>query len=211
VHIWNSQGVTLQDFTITSAQGYGLQFDNHNTIQRGTITAPLGASGHHKLNVTFDTVNFNVNSVALQFIGTGCENTSPRPNRNITVRNSTFTNQGGTEMLYMKCSESVLIAGNHFAPKSEWAVSLPDGVGVSIASNTFNLLSEPANWLGIELPRVFGASVLNNEAQGPAGDWLVWANSGTTGLKVSGNVVAGGVGLVCCTLTPPGTGDAGLR
>jgi hypothetical protein len=210
VHIWNSNGVTLQDFTITSTQGYGLQFDNNNVIQRGTITAPLGASGFHKVNVTFDTVDFQVQTVALQLIGSACENTSPRPNRGITVRNSTFTNAGGTEMLYMKCAEDVLIEGNYFAPKSEWAVSLPDTVNAVIRNNTFNLVSEPTNWLGIELPKVAGALVENNNATGPSGDWLVWQNSGTTGLSVTANTVNGGMGVLCC-VSPPSTGSGGLR
>jgi hypothetical protein len=210
VHIWNSSGVILQDFTITSTQGYGLQFDNGNIIQRGTITAPLGASGHQKVNVTFNDVTFNVQSVALQLLDTGCESVTPRRNRSITVRNSTFTNAGGTEMLYMKCAQDVTIEGNHFAPKSEWAVSLPDTVNAIIRNNTFNLVSEPTNWLGIELPKVAGALVENNTATGPAGDWLVWQNSGTTGLSVTANTVNGGMGVLCC-VSPPSTGSGGLR
>ena len=210
VHIWNSNGVTLQDFTIVSGQGYGLQFDNNNTILRGTITAPLGASGFHKVNVTFDSVAFNVQTVALQLIGSGCENTTPRPNRNITVRASEFKNQSGFEMLYLKCAQDVRIEGNGFTPKSDWAVSLPDGVNVSITGNTFDLTSEPGNWLGIELPRVFGAKVADNTAQGPAGDWLGWHCCGSTNLSFTGNVLAGGMGELCCIL-PPSTGDGGLR
>ena len=210
VHIWNSNGVTLQDFTIVSGQGYGLQFDNNNTILRGTITAPLGASGFHKVNVTFDSVAFNVQTVALQLIGSGCENTTPRPNRNITVRASEFKNQSGFEMLYMKCAQDVRIEGNGFTPKSDWAVSLPDGVNVSITGNTFDLTSEPGNWLGIELPRVFGAQVADNTAQGPAGDWLGWHCCGSTNLSFTGNVIAGGMGELCCIL-PPSTGSAGLK
>lgn len=209
VHVWNSNGVTLQDFTITSAQGYGLQVDNGNVIRRGTITAPLGASGFHKINVTFDAVNFNVQTVAVQLIGSGCENANPRPNRAINVRNSTFVNAGGTEMLYMKCAQDVLIEGNEFAPKSEWAVSLPDGVNVTIQGNHFDLSSEPDNWLGIELPRVFGATVTGNTATGPAGDVMLWTCCETRDLVVSGNTVSGGMSVG--VIQPPSTGDAGLR
>jgi hypothetical protein len=210
VHIWNSNGVILQDFTITSAQGQGLQIDNNATIKRGTITAPIGANGHHKVNVTVESVTFNVQTVALQAIGSGCENLSPRPNRNWTVKGSTFTNASGFEMLYMKCAQDATISGNHFAPQSDWAVSLPDGVNVAITSNTFNLNSEPGNWLGIELPKVTNATVSNNEAQGPSGDWLVWTCCGTTGLTMTANTLTGGMGTLCC-VSPPSTGSGGLR
>ena len=42
--------------------------------------------------------------------------------------------------------------------------------------------------------------------------WLarVWLNSGSADVTYAGNVVAGGMGLVCC-VTPPGTGSGGLR
>lgn len=210
VHIWNSNGVTLQDFTITSTQGYGLQFDNGNTIKRGTITAPLGASGFHKINVTFDDVAFNVQTLGLQLIGSGCENTNPRPNRNITVRNSMFANTSGHELLYMKCAQDIVIEGNTFKPQSSWAVSLPDGVNVTIRNNTFDLTSEPGNWLGIELPKVANVLITENTATGPAGDWLVWTCCGTTGLTIFANNVMGGMGTLCCIL-PPNTGDGGLQ
>jgi hypothetical protein len=210
VHIWNSNGVILQDFTITSAQGQGLQIDNNATIKRGTITAPIGANGHHKVNVAIESVMFNVQTVALQAIGSACENLTPRPNRNWTVKDSTFTNTSGFEMLYMKCAQDATISGNHFAPQSDWAVSLPDGVNVAITSNTFNLNSEPGNWLGIELPKVTNATVSNNEAQGPSGDWLVWTCCGTTGLTMTANTLTGGMGTLCC-VSPPSTGSGGLR
>ena len=210
VHIWNSNGVVLQDFSITTAQGYGLQFDNKVTIKRGTITAPLGASGHHKINTTFDTVVFDVSTVALQYIGSGCEASNPRPNLNATVRNSTFLNDSGHELLYMKCAQDVTIEGNQFKPNSDWAVSLPDGVNVTIRRNAFDLTSEPGNWLGIELPKVANALVTENSAIGPAGDWLVWTCCGTTGLSVHSNTVGGGMGTLCCIL-PPTTGTAGLQ
>jgi hypothetical protein len=210
VHIWNSNGVTLQDFTITSAQGHGLQFDNNSTVKRGTITAPFGASGHHKVNTTFDGITFNVTSVALTYIGSGCESTNPRPNRNIAVLNSTFSNKGGFELLYMKCAEDVLIEGNKFAPQSSWAVSTPDGLNINIVGNDFDLTHETENWLGIELPKVSGATVSGNTAVGPAGDWLVWTCCGTTGLQVTANDISGGMGTLCC-VSPPSTGSGGLR
>ena len=210
VHIWNSNGVVLQDFTITTAQGHGLQFDNNSTIKRGTITAPFGASGHHKVNTTFDDVTFDVTSVALTYIGSGCESQAPRPNRNIAVLNSTFMNDGGYEMLYMKCAQDVRIEGNEFKPQSHWAVSTPDGVNINIVGNTFDLTHEVENWLGIELPKVSNALVTENSATGPAGDWLVWTCCGTTGLTVTANIVSGGMGTLCC-VSPPSTGSGGLR
>lgn len=98
-------------------------------------------------------------------------------------------------MLYMKCSEDAVIEGNEFAPKSSWAVSLPDGINTTIRNNHFDLSAEPVNWLGIELPRVFGASVTGNTATGPAGDVLVWTCCGTTGLTMADNSITGGMSL----------------
>lgn len=209
VHIWNSNGVTLQDFSITTAQGAGLQFDNNVLVRRGSIGG--GANGHHKVNVTFDDVDVAAPTGGIGLFGSGCENTVPRPNRFITIKNSTFINSTGNEMLYMKCAQDVLVEGNTFTPGSQWASSFPDGVDITIRGNHFDLQSETLNWLAIELPRVFTATVANNTGTGPSGDWLVWTNSGTTGLTLSGNVLTGGMGQLCCTVTPPSTGDGGLR
>ena len=197
VHIWESGGVTLQDFTITTAQGAGLQIDNNSIIRRGTIKAPNGAAtGWHKANVTIDGVRFDSPVGGLGFLGGGCENTSPRPNRNITIRNSTFVNSTGSEMLYLKCAQDVLIEGNNFAPASQWGVSTPDGVNIIIRANYFNLWSEPNNWLAIELPRTFGVDVIANTVVGPAGDWFVYVNSGTNDLTISDNCVGAGIGVM---------------
>ena len=234
VHIWNSNGVTLQDFSIISEGGYGLQFDNNTNFKRGPITAPLGASGHQKVNVHFEEVTFSVQSVAFQLLDTGggCEGLSTKRNRNVTIRQSTFRNQGGTEFLYAKCAQDLFIENNSFFPLSEWAVSTPDGLNINIRGNNFDLTHEVRNWLAIELPRVFGASVVNNRVIGPApGDWLVYVNSGTRDLTVTDNCLvsgmsgavhtshqAGGVpnlvearNGICSSTTPPTVGDGGLK
>ena len=197
VHIWESQGVTLQDFAITTAQGAGLQLDNNTIVKRGTIKAPNGAAtGWHKVNVTIDAVTFDSPIGGLGFLGGSCENLTPRPNRQITVRNSSFVNQSGDEMLYIKCGQDIVIEDNQFAPGSAWGVSTPDGLNITIRRNTFDLRSESLNWLAIELPRVIGADVTSNSVLGPSGDWFIYVNSGTNDLVVTDNCVAEGIGVL---------------
>ncbi len=197
VHIWESGGVTLQDFTITTAQGTGLQLDNNTTIKRGTITAPNGAAtAWHKVNVTVDGVTFDSPIGGLGFLGGGCETMSPRPNRQITIRNSSFINQFGEEMLYMKCAQDVVIEDNYFAPSSAWALSTPDGLNIIVRRNTFDLRSESTNWLAIELPKVINVDVVNNTVLGPEGDWFIYVNSGTNDLVITDNCIASGIGVV---------------
>jgi hypothetical protein len=197
VHIWESGGVTLQDFTITTTQGTGLQIDNNTTIKRGIIRAPNGAAtGWHKVNVTIDAVTFDSPIGGLGFLGGSCENLTPRPNRHITVRNSSFVNQSGEEMLYIKCGEDIVIEDNHFTAGSAWTLSTPDGLNITIRRNTFDLRSESINWLAIELPRVIGADVTFNTVVGPVGDWFIYVNSGTNELTVTDNCIPSGVGVL---------------
>lgn len=231
VHIWNSGGVTLQDFSIQTPQGTGLQFDNNVLIRRGTIDG--GANGHHKVNVTFDDVDVSRSSDGgIGLFGSGCENSNPRPNRNIKILNSTFVNVSGSEMLYMKCAQDVLVQGNTFTAGSEWATSFPDGVNIDIIGNVFNLTSQN-NWLAIELPKVIDTLVEGNRVNsGGTSDTLVYVNSGTNFLIIRNNCVPSNVivlyeghqagGVVNKTVTnngpcagqsiqAPSTGDGGIR
>lgn len=209
-----AQGVTLQDFSVTSPQTYGtIQLASNTTLLRGTITGRGGVTGYRVQNVVIDGVTFNVSvgAIGIYDQGDGCETLTTKRTRGITLRNSDVRNTSlASETVWLKCTENVLIEGNRFRTSSEWSISLPDSHDVTIRRNAFDLQDEPRNWLAIELPRTFRVQVTDNTFTGPVGDWAVWLNSGSADVTYAGNVVAGGVGLVCC-ITAPTTGDGGLR
>lgn len=204
VHLWNSNGVTLFNFSVNSS-GYGIQFDNNTTMRDGTITAFRGMSGDRKVNVLVDNVTMNVQEVAFQLLDAGgsCEGLTTKRNYNVTIRNSNISNQFGTEMVYAKCAQFFLVEDSVLTPRSEWAVSTPDGLDITARRNTFDLRSETTNWLAIELPKVNRVTVTFNTVIGPAAnDWLVYVNSGTNNLILTDNCLASGMG----TVSPPDNG-----
>lgn len=149
-----------------------------------------------------NNVTFNVQEVAFQLLdaGGGCESLTTKRNYNVTIRNSNISNQFGTEMVYAKCAQFFLIEDSTITPRSEWGVSTPDGLDITVRRNTFDLRSETSNWLAVELPKVSRATITFNTAVGPApSDWLVYVNSGTNNLTVTDNCLASGMS----TLTPP--------
>jgi polygalacturonase len=207
--------VTLQDFSVSSPQTYGtIQIASNTTLLRGTITGRGGVTGYRVQNVLIDQVTFNVTvgAIGIYDQGEGCENLAVKRTRGIVLKNSDVRNTSlASETAWFKCSQDVQILNNRFRTTSEWSLSFPDALDVEIARNSFDLSSEPKNWLGIELPRTFRVRIEDNTFTGPSGDWGVWLNSGSDQISYAGNTVSGGMGLVCCTLTPPSTGDGGLR
>ena len=192
VHLWNSNGITLQDFTITSS-GTAIQADNNSTIRDGAIAALGGVTADSKVNVTINRVTFDTpgGAVGLFDNAGNCEGLSQKRSRGHTIRNSSFRNDGGNETLWIKCSQSVTIENNLFQSGSQWSVSLPDSLDVTIRGNTFDLTLEPVNWLAIELPRTFRVEISRNRFFGPAGDWAVWLNSGSDFVTMVNNCVQG--------------------
>lgn len=239
VHAWGS-GIILNGFSITTNSGNGLQFDSDHVMRNGTIIVTGGFGGPA---FAFDEDNILVENVAFDSIRggfgigapVGCENITPRSNRNITIRNSTFINDEHDEMVWLKCAQDVLIEDNHFTPRSQWAISTPDGLDLAIRRNVFDLTHEVTNWLAIELPKVNGASIAFNSVVGPApDDWLVYVNSGTNNLIVIDNCLPLGMGgavhtshqsggvpnlveerngpeFCASSIAPPSTGNGGLK
>ena len=200
VHLWHSSGITLQDFSITSS-GTAIQADNNSTIRNGAIVARGGVTADSKVNVTIDNVTFDTpgGAVGLFDNAGNCEGLSQKRSRGHTVRNSTFRNAGGDETLWIKCGQFITIEDNFFRSGSQWSVSLPDSLDVTIRRNTFDLTSEPVNWLAIELPRTFRAQITRNTFFGPSGDWAVWVNSGSDHVTITNNCVEG-VGTILGTV-----------
>lgn len=197
VHLWNSNGITLQDFTVNS-NAFGVQLDNNSKLLRGTVNATAGASGDSKRNITIDSVVFNVigGSIGLQDLMGNCEALTTKRSTGHVLINNTFNNQAGNENVWIKCSQFIRIEGNKFNGQSAWNLSLPDGLDVEIKNNEFNLAPEPHNWLAIELPRTFRTTITGNKVTGPAEDWFVYVNSGTNFLVMTDNCVAAGIGIL---------------
>jgi hypothetical protein len=209
----NASPVTLQDFTVTALSAYGSILTTSNaTFLRGTITGRGGITGYRVQNVLIDGVTFNVSVGAIGIYDQGgdCEGLATKRTRNIQIVNSTVNSTStGNETIWMKCSHDVLIEDNRIVTSASWAMSFPDALNVTVRGNTFDL-NHSRTWLGIEFPRTFGAKVEGNNFLGTAGDWATWNCCGSTGLSYTGNVLASGVGLVCC-VRPPSTGSGGLK
>jgi hypothetical protein len=209
-----AQNVTLQDFSVSAPQAPigAILTSSNTTFLRGTVSGRGGISGYRVSNVLIDGVTFNVTvgAIGIYDFQDNCEGLTTKRVRNIVIRNS-FVNSTGTgnETIWMKCSQDVLIENSRITTSASWAMSFPDALNVTVRNNTFDL-NHARTWLGIEFPRTFGAKVEGNTFLGTAGDWATWNCCGSTGLSYTGNVLAPGVGLVCC-LTPPSTGDAGLK
>lgn len=197
VHLWNSNGITLINFSVTSS-GYAIQFDNNTTMRDGIITAYRGMSGDRKANVLVDNVTINAQELAFQLLdaGGGCEGLTTKRNYNVTIRNSRISNQIGVEMVYAKCAQFFLVEDSVLTPKSNWAISTPDGLDITVRENTFDLRNElPDQWLAVELAKVNRATVTFNSVIGPApNDWLVYVNSGTNNLIVTDNCLTSDMG-----------------
>jgi hypothetical protein len=192
VHLWNSSGITLQDFSMSSS-GTAIQADNNSTIRDGAVVALGGVTAESKVNVTINRVTFDTPGAAVGLFDDAgnCEGLSQKRSRGHTVRNSTFRNAGGNETLWIKCGQFITIENNFFQSGSQWSVSLPDSLDVTIRGNTFDLTREPVNWLAIELPRTFRVEITRNRFFGPADDWAVWLNSGTDFVTMVNNCVQG--------------------
>ena len=59
------------------------------------------------MNVTFDSVTFDSVIGGLGLLGGGCETAirGRTTEHQRIIRNSSFVNAGGTEMLYLKCAQ----------------------------------------------------------------------------------------------------------
>lgn len=197
VHLWNSAGITLQDFSVTTS-GNAIQADNNSTVRNGTVVGAGGLTADGKVNVTIDNVVFNTEwgAVALFDSRGGCEGLSSKRSSHHSITHSTFRNRSGNEDVWIKCSQDISVANNEFDSASQWSLSLPDSIDASIRGNSFDLSAEPLNWLAIELPRTFNVEIRNNTFVGPRGDWAVWVNSATNFVRIENNCTQGGMSLL---------------
>jgi hypothetical protein len=191
VHVWTEGGVVLENFLITTS-GNAIQADSYSTVRWGEIWAHGGISAHSERGITVDGVSFNVTGGAIGLYDTGgCEGLSTKRSYYHVIMNSTFTNRGGNETVWAKCSQSVSILYNTFRSGSQWSISLPDSRDVWIHGNSFSLGGGPSNWLAIELPRSNNVWIAWNWFGGRGNNWGVWANSGTSYVTIEGNCASG--------------------
>jgi hypothetical protein len=227
----NASPVTLQDFTVTALSAYGSILTTSNaTFLRGTITGRGGITGYRVQNVLIDGVTFNVSvgAIGIYDQGEGCEALTTKRTRFVTIRNSVVVNTStANESLWFKCVSDLTIENNRLTSRTQWNVSLPDTTDAIIRGNTFDLAGAPWPWLAIELPKSTRVTVTQNTVTGQVGDTLVYVNSGTSQLTITDNCLGSGInaislvhqpvvpGLVSARngacVTPPSTGDAGLR
>lgn len=229
VHLWNSAvGITFVDFTVVSS-GYGIQVDHKSVVRNGSIeSVSAGIDGWQKTNVVIDGNTITSRNTAfVAFSDGGCESLTTKRNRDILITGNTFHNSGSEvagdiEGVYLKCAQDVTIEGNTFlAGPNSWFVSTPDGIGITVSGNSFDL-GDAKTWAAIELPKVAGVTVEENAVTGGESDQFLYINSGTTGVEVRNNciqppVVFGDAQGVTVNenngecVTPPATGSGGLR
>lgn len=209
LHLWNSSGVVIQNFTLVSS-GFGIQADNNTAITNGVIrSSSAGIDVFDKDNILIDHMTITkmgASATVSITAASGCESQSPRPNNGVTVTNSHLTGGGPSqENLYIKCAQNITIKNNLFDGNSNWMVSLPDGVGDVITGNTFDLRQEtPDQWLAIELAKTLTSVITNNTVIGPApGDRFVYANSATDFVTITDNCVPSDVQVLEQAQTPP--------
>lgn len=192
VQVWTDQGVVLENFAITTS-GTAIQADSYTTLRYGEIWAHGGLSAYSETGITIDGVAFNVTGGAIGLYDTAgsCEGLSAKRSYYHVIINSSFTNRGGNETIWAKCSQSVSILYNTFRSGSQWSISLPDSRDVWIHGNSFSLGGGPSNWLAIELPRSHNVWIAWNWFGGRGGAWGVWANSGTSSVTIEGNCASG--------------------
>ena len=192
VHVWNDQGVVFENFAITTS-GMAIQADSNTTLRYGEIWAYGGLSAHSETGITVNGVAFNVTGGAIGLYDTSgtCEGLATKRSYYHVIINSSFTNRGGNETIWAKCSQSVSILYNTFRSGSQWSISLPDSRDVWIHGNSFSLSGAPSNWLAIELPRSHNVWIAWNWFGGRGGAWGVWANSGTSYVTIEGNCATG--------------------
>jgi hypothetical protein len=227
----NASPVTLQDFSVIALSAYGSILTTSNaTFLRGTITGRGGITGYRVQNVLIDGVTFTVSvgAIGIYDQGEGCEALATKRTRFVTIRNSVVVNTStANESLWFKCVSDLTIENNRLTSRTQWNVSLPDTTDAIIRGNTFDLAGAPWPWLAIELPKSTRVTVTQNTVTGQVGDTLVYVNSGTSQLTITDNCLGSGInaislvhqpvvpGLVSARngacVTPPSTGDAGLR
>jgi hypothetical protein len=192
VHVWNDQGVVLENFAITTS-GLAIQADSYTTLRYGEIWGHGGLSAHSETGITVDGVAFNVTGGAIGLYDTSgsCEGLATKRSYYHLIINSSFTNRGGNETIWAKCTQSVSILYNTFRSGSQWSISLPDSRDVWIHGNSFSLSGAPSNWLAIELPRSHNVWIAWNWFGGRGNAWGVWANSGTSYVTIEGNCATG--------------------